>query len=146
MISTKAIPPEVFKPQGGLLLWSQIHFSQYGKFVFAFYGGLEEIRTPDPHNANVVRSQLRYKPISQKLYCRVFSLSRKKKSLYTISTLWYNKQKTVRRKQYVPWRRLPWLFFEYHWFGRTVRPCNFAVTAIHMPAATKVRVAASFIN
>ena len=28
------------------------------------YGGLEEIRTPDPHNANVVRSQLRYKPIS----------------------------------------------------------------------------------
>ncbi len=25
-------------------------------------GGLEEIRTPDPHNANVVRSQLRYKP------------------------------------------------------------------------------------
>ena len=27
-----------------------------------FYGGLEEIRTPDPHNANVVRSQLRYKP------------------------------------------------------------------------------------
>ena len=29
-----------------------------------FYGGLEEIRTPDPHNANVVRSQLRYKPKS----------------------------------------------------------------------------------
>ena len=55
-------------------------------------------------------------------------------------------KKTVRRKQYVPWRRLPWLFFEYHWFGRTVRPCNFAVTAIHMPAATQVRVAASFIN
>ena len=27
------------------------------------YGGLEEIRTPDPYNANVVRSQLRYKPI-----------------------------------------------------------------------------------
>ena len=27
-----------------------------------FFGGLEEIRTPDPHNANVVRSQLRYKP------------------------------------------------------------------------------------
>ena len=26
-------------------------------------GGLEEIRTPDPHNANVVRSQLRYEPI-----------------------------------------------------------------------------------
>ena len=28
------------------------------------FGGLEEIRTPDPHNANVVRSQLRYKPIA----------------------------------------------------------------------------------
>lgn len=28
-----------------------------------FFGGLEEIRTPDPHNANVVRSQLRYKPV-----------------------------------------------------------------------------------
>ena len=30
----------------------------------SFHGGLEEIRTPDPHNANVVRSQLRYKPIA----------------------------------------------------------------------------------
>ena len=28
-----------------------------------FFGGLEEIRTPDPHNANVVRSQLHYKPV-----------------------------------------------------------------------------------
>ena len=44
MISTKAIPPEVFKPQGGWLRLAQIHSSQYGKFVFAFYGGLEEIR------------------------------------------------------------------------------------------------------
>ena len=26
------------------------------------FGGLEGIRTLDPHNANVVRSQLRYKP------------------------------------------------------------------------------------
>ena len=32
-----------------------------------FLGGLEEIRTPDPHNANVVRSQLRYKPVSSNL-------------------------------------------------------------------------------
>ena len=30
----------------------------------SFPGGLEGIRTLDPHNANVVRSQLRYKPIS----------------------------------------------------------------------------------
>ena len=28
------------------------------------FGGLEEIRTPDPHNANVVRSQLRYEPMN----------------------------------------------------------------------------------
>lgn len=27
------------------------------------FGGPEEIRTPDPYNANVVRSQLRYRPI-----------------------------------------------------------------------------------
>ncbi len=33
---------------------------RWGGFLI---GGLEEIRTPDPHNANVVRSQLRYKPI-----------------------------------------------------------------------------------
>ena len=31
-------------------------------FTGQIFGGLEEIRTPDPHNANVVRSQLRYKP------------------------------------------------------------------------------------
>ncbi len=30
----------------------------------SFYGGLEGIRTLDPHNANVVRSQLRYKPMT----------------------------------------------------------------------------------
>lgn len=29
-----------------------------------FNGGLEEIRTPDPRNANAMRSQLRYKPMS----------------------------------------------------------------------------------
>ena len=36
----------------------------------AFCGGLEGIRTLDPHNANVVRSQLRYKPLflCSKLY------------------------------------------------------------------------------
>ena len=28
----------------------------------SFFGGLEEIRTPDPRNANAMRSQLRYKP------------------------------------------------------------------------------------
>ena len=27
------------------------------------YGGLEGIRTLDPYNANVVRSQLRYEPV-----------------------------------------------------------------------------------
>ena len=34
-------PPEAFKPQGGLLFGSQIHFSQYTEFVFARYGGAE---------------------------------------------------------------------------------------------------------
>lgn len=29
----------------------------------AFSGGPDRIRTDDPHNANVVRSQLRYRPI-----------------------------------------------------------------------------------
>ena len=28
-----------------------------------FFGGLEEIRTPDPRNANAMRSQLRYEPL-----------------------------------------------------------------------------------
>lgn len=28
-----------------------------------FIGGLEEIRTPDPRNANAMRSQLRYEPL-----------------------------------------------------------------------------------
>ena len=28
----------------GFLLLTQIHFSRYKEFVFAFYGGLEEIR------------------------------------------------------------------------------------------------------
>ena len=46
MISTKAIPPEVFKPQGGWLRLAQIHSSQYKEFVFARYGGAEGNRTP----------------------------------------------------------------------------------------------------
>ena len=37
------------------------------------FGGLEEIRTPDPHNANVVRSQLRYEPV----YIRIIVLPSK---------------------------------------------------------------------
>ena len=36
---------------------------KYRLAAVLFIGGLEEIRTPDPHNANVVRSQLRYKPV-----------------------------------------------------------------------------------
>ncbi len=42
------------------------------------FGGLEEIRTPDPHNANVVRSQLRYKP--KDYYGGGFGMSRIKRS------------------------------------------------------------------
>ena len=33
------------------------------KVVWYFFGGPEEIRTPDPYNANVMRSQLRYGPV-----------------------------------------------------------------------------------
>ena len=32
-------------------------------FTGQFSGGPEEIRTPDPYNANVMRSQLRYGPM-----------------------------------------------------------------------------------
>ena len=31
--------------------------------MYLFLGGPEEIRTPDPYNANVMRSQLRYRPM-----------------------------------------------------------------------------------
>ena len=37
-------------------------FTKKKGFGYAPFGGLEGIRTLDPHNANVVRSQLRYKP------------------------------------------------------------------------------------
>ena len=33
------------------------------KWVYLLIGGPEEIRTPDPYNANVMRSQLRYGPV-----------------------------------------------------------------------------------
>ena len=37
--------------------------------VYRLYsGGPEEIRTPDPYNANVMRSQLRYGPMRLILY------------------------------------------------------------------------------
>ncbi len=32
------------------------------KFVSSCFGGPDRIRTDDPHNANVMRSQLRYRP------------------------------------------------------------------------------------
>ena len=35
--------------------------------VVSFFGGPDRIRTDDPHNANVVRSQLRYWPIAPPL-------------------------------------------------------------------------------
>ena len=36
---------------------------------FVYFGGPDRIRTDDPHNANVVRSQLRYRPIFLLLPC-----------------------------------------------------------------------------
>ncbi len=42
------------------------HNAKASQLRFSF-GGLEGIRTLDPHNANVVRSQLRYKPVNYQL-------------------------------------------------------------------------------
>ena len=41
-----------------------------------FHGGLEEIRTPDPRNANAMRSQLRYKPVVKIICIRFFLVKR----------------------------------------------------------------------
>ncbi len=40
-----------------------------GGFLF---GGPEEIRTPDPYNANVMRSQLRYGPMHSDACCKSY--------------------------------------------------------------------------
>ena len=45
-----------------LLCVNTVPIKKHRLAAVLFIGGLEEIRTPDPHNANVVRSQLRYKP------------------------------------------------------------------------------------
>ena len=42
----------------------------------SLFGGPEEIRTPDPYNANVMRSQLRYGPVCFVLYAVWGGLSR----------------------------------------------------------------------
>ena len=51
---------------------------KYRLMAVLFLGGLEEIRTPDPHNANVVRSQLRYKPITPKIILPYFGFVKEK--------------------------------------------------------------------
>ena len=45
-----------------------------------FHGGLEEIRTPDPRNANAMRSQLRYKPVSRLIILPAKKLVKKKEA------------------------------------------------------------------
>ena len=45
-------------------------------FGCLLFGGPEEIRTPDPYNANVMRSQLRYGPVCFVLYAVWGGLSR----------------------------------------------------------------------
>ena len=45
------------------------------RWVYLFFGGPEEIRTPDPYNANVMRSQLRYRPIIHGDYFLIISLT-----------------------------------------------------------------------
>ena len=51
------------------------------------FGGLEEIRTPDPRNANAMRSQLRYEPLqfwgALELYRRTGCLSR-----FVLEVIW----------------------------------------------------------
>ena len=54
---------------------------KYRLVAVLFIGGLEEIRTPDPHNANVVRSQLRYKPGYGKIINRTRKVCQGKCSL-----------------------------------------------------------------
>ena len=39
------------------------------------FGGPDRIRTDDPHNANVMRSQLRYRPVTIELYPSSLRLS-----------------------------------------------------------------------
>ena len=53
----------------GLLYWifESPHIkkeSRHPHWGICSLGGPEEIRTPDPYNANVMRSQLRYRPVS----------------------------------------------------------------------------------
>ena len=45
--------------------------------VIFLRGGPEEIRTPDPHNANVMRSQLRYGPITMKFKYSFYIIAEK---------------------------------------------------------------------
>lgn len=39
------------------------------QWKWCFFSGSDRIRTDDPHNANVVRSQLRYKPVYEIVRC-----------------------------------------------------------------------------
>ena len=51
------------------------------------FGGPEEIRTLDPYNANVVRSQLRYRPICLPLYYSI--LLKKIQPFFSFSRLFF---------------------------------------------------------
>ena len=46
--------------------------------VYLLPGGPEEIRTPDPYNANVMRSQLRYGPMGFSVCLSIISRSGRK--------------------------------------------------------------------
>ena len=64
------------------------HRSPYNKgFRYALNGGPEEIRTLDPYNANVVRSQLRYRPICLPLYYSI--LLKKIQPFFSFSRLFF---------------------------------------------------------
>ena len=48
------------------------------KWMCLLIGGPEEIRTPDPYNANVMRSQLRYGPMGFSVCLSIISRSGRK--------------------------------------------------------------------
>ena len=63
----------------------QVHQKRGHPVGDLFFGGLEGIRTLAPHNANVVRSQLRYKPI-----CRGFNAAKLYFCFSPLSSLVYH--------------------------------------------------------
>ena len=66
------------------------------------FGGLEEIRTPDPHNANVVRSQLRYEPVDYiKNYSKAYHICQTFLAIFFFENICYTERNI--NKEVVSW-------------------------------------------